>query len=362
MKILDKYIFNSLVQSFIFGVVVFASVLLASEAFLDVIRQISKFGIPFKIALLVVGLRLPGIIVYTIPMALLVAVILTYNRLNVNLEITAIRSCGVSLYRMMLPALVFGVIAGFTTLFFNEIIVPKANYQARNIILWAATQKNLPKHKTNFIYKELGKQNYLRRLFYIEKYEHKKMLGVIVIDLSQSRTTKIIQAKEVTNEPNKWVFNNGKVYTVSNDGSITNTSSFETIVLEDPINIDLKRKDPRSKEHNFLELADVINKGIKKGEDIPKSLLIKWHEKLSIPFSCILVALVGVPLVISPPRAKMNRGLGFAAILIFCYYLLRALSMSLGEVNLFPPLIAAWLPNIVILILGLYLLHKKNYC
>lgn len=361
LKTIDKYIFASLISTFLFGVIVFASILLASEAFLDVIRQISRFGIPFKLALLVVGLRLPGVIVYTIPMALLVSVILTYNRLNNNLEITAIRSCGVSLYRLLVPSLIFGVFAMGLTILLNEVIVPRANYQARNVMLYAITQKNIPKNTENFVFKDLDKKNELRRLFYIEKYKKDKMLNVIVLDLTDRKTTKIIEAEEVVNISNRLTFNNGKVYTVSNNGKTTNTSSFESITLEDPVKLDLTRKDPRSKELNFIELAKVIKEEKKRNEDLSKTLIIKWHEKLAMPFTCILVALIGMPLALSPPRSRFNRGLGFSVIIIFAFYLIRAVSFALGETNLLNPLLAAWLPNIVILILGLYLLHQKNY-
>lgn len=362
MKKLDEYIIKSLIETFIFGIIIFTSVLLASEAFLDVIKQVSMYGIPIKVALLIVILNFPAIIVYTLPMALLVSVILTYNRLNNNFEITAIRSVGVSLYRLLLPALILGIITAFITLGLNEIVVPKANYQARNIMLWAVTQKNLPKHNENFVFKDLGENNYLKRLFYIEKYSNNVMTGVIVIDQTQKNTTKIIQAKDVISEREKWIFNDGIVYTVSNDGDVTNTSSFKTIILEDPIKVDLTRKDPRSKEYNYFELAKVIENEIQKNGHASNSLVIKWYSKLSIPVTCILIVLIGVPLALNPPRARFNRGIGFSVIIIFAFYVLRAISSSLGEINLIPAILAAWLPNIVILILALYLLHKKNYC
>lgn len=361
LKIIDKYILRSILEAFIFGVVIFASVMLASEAFLDVIRQISKFGIPLNIAFLIVALKLPGIIVYTLPMALLVSVILTYNRLNSNLEITALKSCGVSLYRILIPALIFGSSIALLTLFLNEIVVPKANYQARNIMLWAVTQRNLPKSSENFIYKQLSGKSKLERLFYIEKFKNNVMENVIVIDQSDPEATKIIKAKEALSKRESWKFSNGKVYTVSTDGDITNTSSFQSITLDDPVKIDLKRKDHRSKEMNFFELAEVIQKEKASGKEVSKTLVIKWYQKITMPLTCILVALVGVPLAISPPRSRFNRGLGFSVIIIFIFYLLRALSMSLGEINILSPVLAAWLPNVVILIVGLILLQKKNY-
>lgn len=361
MKILDRYILKSILEAFIFGVVIFASMMLASEAFLDVIKQISNFGIPLNVALIIVVLRLPGIIVYTLPMALLVAIILTYSRLNSNLEITALKSCGIGIYRILVPALVFGFGVALLTLFLNEIVVPGANYQARNIMLWAITQRNLPKSSENFIYKQLSGDSKLEKLFFIEKFKNNVMNNVIVIDQSEPDSTKIIQAEKVISKRESWKFEHGKAYTVSNDGNVTNTSSFGSITLDDPVKIDLERKDYRSKEMNFIQLAQAIEEEKTKGNDISRTLVIKWHQKIAMPLTCILIALIAVPLALSPPRSRFNRGLGFSVIIIFIFYLLRALSMSLGEINILSPLLAAWLPNVVILSVGLILLQKKNY-
>ena len=69
----------------------------------------------------------------------------------------------------------------------------------------------------------------------IEKYVNEKLSGVIVIDFTLEKATKVIQSNSVVSKPNAWQFNDGKIYTVSNDGKITNTSSFRSITLEDPI-------------------------------------------------------------------------------------------------------------------------------
>ena len=362
LKKVDRYILKSLIETFVFGIITFASILLASEAFLDAIKQISRYGIDFGLAMLVVCLKIPGIVVYTIPMALLVAVILTYNRLNNNLELTALRATGISLYRLIAPSVCLGIIAAILTLFLNELVVPKANYQAKNIMLWAIIQKNLPKQKHNFVYKDLGKNNSLRRLFYIDKYENNTMYGVILIDLTSPQTTKIIQAKEVISKPELWEFSEGTAYTVSSNGKLTSTSSFKNIKLEDPIRLDLKRTTLKSREMNYFQLAEIIKQNKLKHINTPINLIVNWHEKFSIPFACLLVPLIGMPLAISPPRSKFNRGVGFSVIALFLYYLLKSISTALGELNLIDPLIAAWLPNIIVLTLGLILLHKKNYC
>lgn len=361
MKTLDKYVLQSLITTFISSIIIFAAILLASDAFLDIIKQVSAYGIPLKVAFLVLGLRLPGVIIYTIPVALLVSIILTYNRLNNNLEIISMKASGISLYRILLPTLAFGLFAGLFTLTLSEVIVPQANYQARNIMIWAVTQKNIPKQKNNFVFKDLDANTHLKRLFYVEKYTNNKMQGVIVLDLTQPKTTKIIQSRELISKPNKWEFFNGRVYTVSNNGKVTNTGSFEKITLEDPLKLDLSRTHIRSKELNYFELAKIISEKQAKGEKVSPILEVKWHEKIALPFTCLLIPLIGVSLAITPPRSRFNRGLGFSIIVIFLYYMLKAISTALGEAGFLPTIIAAWLPNVVILFLGIVLLQRKNH-
>jgi lipopolysaccharide export system permease protein len=82
---------------------------------------------------------------------------------------------------------------------------------------------------------------------------------------------------------------------------------------------------------------------------------------LALPVTTIVLVLVGVPLAITPPRVRYNRGFLFSILIIFAYYLIRALSISFGEAGVIHPLFAAWLPNIVLAVFGAIMYYRKVY-
>ena len=88
---------------------------------------------------------------------------------------------------------------------------------------------------------------------------------------------------------------------------------------------------------------------------------VSLYDKLALPTMSVVFALLGVPLSMTPPRARFNRGFLFSILLIFLYYLVRALCLSLGETGTLPPIIAAWLPNIVLFSAGAYMYNKKAF-
>ena len=88
-------------------------------------------------------------------------------------------------------------------------------------------------------------------------------------------------------------------------------------------------------------------------------LNILANEKLALPFTSIVFTLIAIPLSITGPRARFNRGLLFSIGVLFIFYFLRAVSLSLGLNEIIPFFIAAWLPNIVLFTIG-YLLYKRK--
>ena len=107
MSLLDKYILKQVITMFIMGVLVFTSIIFASDTFITLIKQISRYGIPFKIAFIIIILHLPSIFVMTIPMGVLLSTVMTLNGLSLSSEITVMRACGIGLNRIAKPIFVF---------------------------------------------------------------------------------------------------------------------------------------------------------------------------------------------------------------------------------------------------------------
>ena len=97
-------------------------------------------------------------------------------------------------------------------------------------------------------------------------------------------------------------------------------------------------------------------------KNVPKTAAeILMNEKIALPFTAIVFALIAIPLAITGPRARFNRGLLFSILVLFVFYILRALAISIGQAEIVPPLLAAWLPNIILFSLGYYMYRLKAY-
>ncbi len=142
--VMDRYIASELLAPFLFGVGAFSSVGVAVGILFDLVRKIVETGLPIAIASQVFLLNLPAFIVLAFPMSTLLSALMTYSRLASDSELIALRSSGVSIYRLVLPAVVLSFVVTGITFFFNEQLVPIANYQATQTL-----QSALKQDKTN---------------------------------------------------------------------------------------------------------------------------------------------------------------------------------------------------------------------
>ena len=234
---LDKYILKQVIEIFVLGIIIFTSIVFASDTFITLIKQISLYGIPFHIALMIIILNLPSVIVMTIPMGTLFATVMTLNRLSLASELTVMRACGISITRIAKPIFIFGLVMALVSFIINETIVPVTTQQSKTLALWSLGQKNIPDDKTNFTFKELQDGQLLKRLFYVQHCKDKTLYNVTVLDMSDKKTIKIIQSKTGGASIDGWEFNKGAVYTVSTSGNILNTTWFGDTVVDFGLNI-----------------------------------------------------------------------------------------------------------------------------
>ena len=360
IKLLDKYILKQVIELFLMGVAVFTSIIFASDTFITLIKQISLFGIPFKVALMIIILNLPQVIVMTIPMGVLLATVMTLNNLSLKSEITVMRACGIGLNRIAKPIFIFAIIMSIFSFVINESIVPVMTKQAKDLALWSLGQKNIPEGKQNFVFKELNENNGLKRLFYVGYCEDKILHNITVLDTAKEGTIQVLQADEGKTSPEGWDFQKGAVYTIGNQGEVLNTTLFDSSVVKYGLDLSKELEKNMAKEMNFAKLIHYIHKNT--FDEKQKNIFyIELFDKLALPLMTIAFVLIGVPLAITPPRVRYNRGFLFSIFIIFAYYLIRALSISFGEAGTLPTFFAAWLPNIILTIVGAWLYYKKVY-
>ena len=360
ITLLDKYILRQVIEMFLMGVCVFTSIIFASDTFITLIKQISLFGIPFKVALMMIILNLPSVVVMTIPMGVLLATVMTLNDLSLKSEITVMRACGIGLNRIAKPIFIFAIVMSIFSFFINESIVPVMTKQSKDLALWALGQKNIPDGKQNFVFKELNDNGFLKRLFYVGYCEDKTLHNITVLDTSKEGTIQVLQAREGKTSPKGWNFEKGAIYTVDREGKVLNTTLFDDLNAQFGVDMSKELNKNVAKEMNFPNLVKYLAT-TKIDVKQKRELVIELFDKIALPVTTVVLVLIGVPLAITPPRVRYNRGFLFSILIIFIYYLIRALSISFGESGKLEPFLAAWMPNIVLTIWGVILYYKKVF-
>ncbi|MBE7703767.1 MAG: YjgP/YjgQ family permease [Cyanobacteria bacterium SIG28] len=354
-KLLDKYILKQVVVMFIMGVLVFTSIIFASDTFITLIKQISKYGIPFKYAFIIIILHLPSVFVMTIPMGVLLATVMTLNGLSLSSEITVMRACGIGLNRIAKPIFAFAIVMSLVSFVVNETIVPVMMKMSTEMALIAFGQKHIPEGKQNFTFKEVQQGGKLKRLFYVGDCIDSTLHNITVLDASKEGTIQILQAREGKTSPVGWKFQKAVVYTISDSGKTLDTTLFNDSTVNFGMDLSKEMERNQASERNFLQLLKFIKK-----ENKPE-LRIDLYDKMALPLTTIVLVLIGVPLAITPPRVRYNRGFLFSILIIFAYYLIRALSISFGEAGTLLPIFAAFMPNIILTVIGIGLYYRKVY-
>ena len=370
LSIMDRYLVMQMLTPFLFGVGAFSSVILAIGSLFELIRLITDAGLSVWIALQIFGYQIPGFMVYSFPMSMLLATLLSYSRMSGDGETTALRSCGVSAYRLVLPALVLSLFVTGMTYVFNEAIVPAANWQSRSTLRAALKQENVQFKNQDIFYQQYGdvpqedgttKQGLIRSL-YARSFDGKEMRGLTVLDFSQGQLQQILAADSAVWLPEQsiWKFSKGTTYLVGADGNYRSILRFEEQNLRLPrAPLDLAQEQRSAEEMNIADIRRNIELLKQSGntKEIRK-LEVRLEQKYALPFICVVFAIVGASLGMRPQRTGAAIGFGLSVLIIFGYYLLLFICGALGQVEFLSQIAAAWLPNLIGVTSGFIILTR----
>ena len=372
ITVMDRYIIREMLGPFLFGIGAFCSVGISVDTLFDLIRRVTEKGLAWEIAIEVFVLKLPEFIVLAFPMSMLLATLMAYSRLSSDSELVALRSCGVRVYRLVLPAIIVSLFVTGMTFVFNEAIVPAANYRASTTLERAMKREKLPFQDRNIIHTEFAKVTLpdgqrvkmMKRLFYAEEFDGQQMKKLTILDRSEQGLTQIVSAESATwnFSRNSWDFVTGTIYLIDADGSYRNIIRFDRQQLQLPRTpLDLAK---RSKDYGEMNIAQAQERLaiLRQGgdEDDIREMEIRIQQKYALPFVCLVFALVGSTLGIRPRRASKATSFGLSILIVFGYYLLAFLTNALGQIQIFSPFIAAWLPSGIGLSIGGILLVRAS--
>ncbi|MFP4008370.1 MAG: LptF/LptG family permease [Spirulinaceae cyanobacterium] len=370
-SLLDRYIATEIILPFLFIVGLVSSLGLAAGTIFDIVRQITEYGLMLTVALQYIFLKLPQFVAYAFPVSMLLATLMAYSRLSTQSELIALRSVGVSVYRLVIPALIFSLFVSGLTFAFNEYIVQSANYQAAVILEKALGQDRPTFKEENIFYPEYtevqdedgDRRKVLSRLFYAEQFDGREMYGVTIFDRSQDGVNQIISAQSASwnLQENKWDFNNGTIYLVAPDGSYRNILRFDRQLLQLPRSaLDFAQRDIDPSEMNIsqaVEYMEVLR--VSNDEKGLRQLEARIHRAIAFPFVCVVFCLLGAAIGTQPQQGGRAASFSVAVAVVFIYYVLNFVMTAMGSVGVLPPLLAAWVANIFGFAIGAGLLVKS---
>ena len=366
--LLLRYIFREILHPFWISLFVFTGVLFLGRSVKLVDLVVNK-NVPLPDILLLFSYIIPSFLELAVPMALLLATILAFGRLSADSELVVIRAAGISLRQLAAPVFFAAFGCAIFSLALSLWIRPWANYQL-GLGMFAIAKVRASAGLSDGIFNDFGNLT-----IYSER-----------VDGSGNLTNVIISDRREPEKNRTFIAKYGRVVSdaVSRslalqlyEGSIQEGSGLSFTVTYFEINTvnlpysDLFDEKPtkegkKSKELYIGELLSEIAHSEAQRATLDRQAILqiaRWrvelHRRFGLPFSCFCVALVAMALGIQPSRgnkswaASANVTVGILVILI--YYLLIALASALGEQNIVPIGIAMWIPNVILLSLGIYL-------
>jgi len=363
-RTLYLYLMKELFPVFLLGIIGFTSILLTGRI-VQLTELFVNKGVPLGYILRLLYLLLPSFLVLTIPMATLLAVLLAFNRLSSDNEITALKASGVSLYQMIPPVLVFAFITYAATTFLTLSTVPRANEGSRALLYEIASSK-----ASAGVREKLFNDDFEGLVLFVEEIKPRTLKWQKVF-ISDSRNpeevlTIIAREGEVLSDPATLAITlrlkRGSIHKLGKEPDAYQKIDFNTYDLRLHLKTDLKGKRTEEKHPSSMNLAE-LSRSIRalqaKGSEA-KTHWVKFHEKFSIPFACLVFALIGIPLGLQSRvgRGSKFQGFAWAIGVLLVYYLLTNAGASLAERGKVILEAGMWAANAVFLILGLYLLVK----
>ncbi len=369
ISIMDRYIARELTLPFLFGVGAFSSIGVSIGALFELIRRVTESGLQVSLAAQIFLLRMPEFIVLAFPMSTLLATMMTFSRFSGDSELIALRACGISVRRIIAPAVVLSIFVTGLTFVFNEVITPAANYQAAIMLETALNAERPPFQERNIMYQEFqptsdGEGEELGRLFYARRFNGEEMLNLTILDFSQEGLAQIVSADSATWNftDNLWQFSNGTIYAVSPDGSFGQIVKFEQQELQLPrAPLDLASRNKSDTEMNIAEATEYLRTIRQSGDERKiRTWELRIQQKYAIPIVCVVFGIVGSALGIRPQRTSRATSFGVSIVIIFGYYLLGFVTDAMGKVGTVSPVVAAWLPPMIGLVAGIFLVTRVS--
>jgi LPS export ABC transporter permease LptG/LPS export ABC transporter permease LptF len=362
-QVVDTYLFSSFLFYFFLWLISFllmTHVFTFFELLSDIIKNHISMGRVFTYLFFLS----PRLIYRFTPISVMTAVLVVFGVLAKNNEVTAFKACGVSVYRLALPILVGGLLLSGGLFAFDHYWVPEADRiqdAIRAEIKGRPAQTFLDPRRTWFY----GQED---RIYYYKYFDQSQlvMLGVNVfeIDPASFRLKRHIAAERARWEPalSAWVFQNGWSREMKGleSGAVIDFTGGIRVFNELKENPDYFLKEAiQIPQMNFQELRAYIDELQQSGFDtVP--LQVQLYKKFSVPLFAFILALVAAPFAFQAGTRGAMAGVGLSFAIYIAYWSVDQVFEQLGNLSELPPQLAAWSPDVVFSLVGLYFVFRMR--
>lgn len=361
LRLLDKYVLKELLYPFVFGVASFSSIFIASSMLFKLVQYMTTYGASVGTVAKMFLYSMPEVINYTFPMSVLLATLMAFGKLSGSSEIIAMKSGGISYYRIVAPVLVVGFIVSMFSVIWAEKVVPPSKLEAKRILTQEIRGNVKPKTQEHVVIKTLSGKT--QRITYARSFNEQTgiMENITIEEFENQKLARVQTADTAKWEKNKWVLENGSVFTIDEKQGVTSKVNFAKQVI--PLNTTPREVSWEQKEADEMTLGE-LRGYIQVLERQKQPTSYYWTEifmRFAIPLASFVFALLGAPLGTQRQRSGSSIGMGISVIVIFVYYGIMAFTTGLGKGGVIPPLLAAMAANIICLAAGVILLRRANY-
>ena len=358
IKILDWYIIRKFIGTYIFAIALIISISIV----FDVNENLAKFTQYHAPLRAIVFDYYANFIPYFAnlfsPLFVFIAVIFFTSKLAGNSEIISMLAAGVSFKRLMRPYMISAALISLMTFYLGSYVIPKGTVIRQNFeTLYKNKRKNTSAENVQL---QVGKgviayiQHYDNTMkrgygFCLDKFENKKLVSHM--------TAQEIQYDTISDSKYHWKATTWRIRELRGlREKITNGAKLDTLIMMEPT--DLVFSKGQQETFTSPQLREYINKQIDRGSGNVVQYEVEYHKRIASSFASFILTTIGVSLSSRKRKGGMGLYLGIGLALSFGYIMLQTVSSTFAINANTPPMLAAWLPNIIFAFIA-YFCYRK---
>jgi LPS export ABC transporter permease LptF/LPS export ABC transporter permease LptG len=359
LQILDLYVIRGWIFYFVLLLIAFTGVYVIFD-FFQVLGDIVRNQISVRVVLDYYRFLLPQVAYLMLPLSILVATLVNFGLLTKTNQVTAVKSAGVSLYRLSVPVLIVTAVLSGGMFVFGDRVLPETNQRQnglRNQIKGKPAQTFYrPDHQWIF-----GKSNRIYNYTFFDPDQNVFAdLSVFEFDPGTFRMTRRLHADRAVwgSSIHGWILENGWSRDLDRDRVSSykrfSVASFKELSEEPSY---FKKEVKPSEQMSALELRRYIADLSQSGFDVVR-LSVQFYRKFSFPLIAFVITLLGIPFSFSLGGKGALTGIALSIGIAIVYWSISSLFEAMGNLSQLPPALAAWSPDVIFSLAGTYLLLR----